>query len=269
MSAERWIEIPDEGPRDLQDLAPESADAGGAPGACARYSGEDLLPSTRASPAGSHKPIRRFPRRFWQQAGRHQAPDYRDRCRANGARPSLCRADVRVGSAGLHGPGQLPAKPYRRLAMQTWGPKCSPARPTRPRPDARSSSGIPTTRLAGHRHLGSGRGGRGPRRYQLHARFGAQSCFNFTRPSSDSRRRSSSTRSGSILMVLGPCGGGSSFGGWRFRFLPTRQLAKKGRKPALRGGRGSSLSDAHQGRLCLRFWRCLGLYATDEDVPRP
>ena len=69
MSAERWIEIPDEVREIYKIWRPESADAGGAPGACARYPGEDLH-NTRASPGRIAQTHLAVPQAFYnRQAG--------------------------------------------------------------------------------------------------------------------------------------------------------------------------------------------------------
>ena len=107
---------------------------------------------------------------------------------------------------------------------------------------------------------GGGRGGGLARRHHLRTGFRTQpTCC--CRPSSAWRRKRQFEKIGLYPdVILGPCGGGSSFGGIAFPFLADRAAGDK-RAQRLRcvAVRADLLPDADQGALRLRFRRRLRL----------
>ena len=131
--------------------------------------------STRAQSGGQPQAEHGDPAGVLQQAGGRQAPGHRDRCRTVGERAGVRRCAVRARGQGLHGPGlvrpeAVPPEPDGDLR-----------RAGRGQPQSEDTNygrsvlgGLPTHRLAGHRHQRGGRGRRDPRRHEVLARLRAQ-----------------------------------------------------------------------------------------------
>jgi hypothetical protein len=109
MSAERWIAIPEE-VRQIYACGARPAVPRPAPGAGARHAGQDFLQVRRRLAGRFAQAQLGRAAGLLQQAGRHQAPDHRNRRRPVGLVDRLRRPDVRPAGARLHGQGQLRAE---------------------------------------------------------------------------------------------------------------------------------------------------------------
>ena len=245
VSAEPWIEIPDQRARDLQALAADSAVPGRAPREGARHPGADLLQVRGRIAGGLAQAEHRRARR----------PTTTPRRASSGSRPRP--APGQWGSAlafagGLFGlevtvymvKVSYQQKPYRRAMMETWGAKVS-ASPT-DRTEFGRERPRQGPRLAGqprHRHL---RGGRGRRRRATTANYSLGSVVNHVllhQTVIGQEAKKQMEMAGAYPdVVIGCVGGGSNFAGLAYPFLarqarratPRRASSPPSRRPARR-----------------------------------
>ena len=241
-------------PRDVQNLAADAAGARHPPRAGVGLQ-DDLriyFKYESVSPSGSHKSTPPCPG-LLQQASRRHAADDRDRRRPVGQRLSMaCQVfglelTVYMVKVSYH------QKPYRRLLMELKGAKVhpSPDRAT-PRPAARRSTPIPTTRQPGARDLRGRRGrvGHPGSKYALgsvlnhvllhQTVIGVEAIGRLERPTKIPTSSSAASAAAAALPASPPVHAGETRRNAKIRFV---------------GGRAHRLPVADQGRVRLRFRR--------------
>ncbi len=166
---------PRAGARSLPPLAPLAAvprpPAGSGPG----HPGQDLLQVRRRLPGRLAQGQHLHRPGLLQPRGGHQAHRHRNRRRPMGFLDGPGRADVRPGSAGVHGEGQLRAEALPPLHDADLGRRSvrQPEHGNQRRP--RRPGGRPEqSGLAGPGDFRSGGGRRLARRHQLRAGLGAE-----------------------------------------------------------------------------------------------
>jgi tryptophan synthase beta chain len=202
------------------------------------------------SPAGSHKPNTAVAQAFYnREAGIRKittetgAGQWGSSLAFAGA---LFGIDIQIFMVRV----SYNQKPYRRIFMETFGARASPARRRNKLRAARCSPGHPRVPESRDRHLGGG-GARGhARRYEVRARLRPE-----PRPAPPDCHRTGShgaARNGRRLpdIVVGCTGGGSNFAGIAFPFIGA----------GLRGGRKARII-AIEPSACPSLTR--GVYAYD------
>ena len=216
------------------------------------------------SPAGSHKPNTAVPQAYYaKQEGVKRIATETGAGQWGSALAlagSLFDLEIKVYMVKI----SYAQKPYRRALMETWGAQCvaSPSTDTNagrddPRPGPRLE------RLPGDRHLGSGRGRRHARRYEVRPGIGAE-----PRPPAPDRDRAGGAAA---------AGDGGRLSGRRHRLcrwrlelrrhqLPIRAPEAGGEADSHRRRRARGVPDVDQRHLRLRFRRHRSTHAAGEDA---